>query len=70
MNSDSIGIEVVGMGTVKKGYGPPTSEQLESVKYLVEKLKERYMLTDNDVYRHGVIARKDEPRSEGAFFGY
>lgn len=70
MNSDSIGIEVVGMGTVEKGYGPPTAEQLESVNYLAEKLKEQYKLTDSDIYRHGVIARKDEPRSEGAFLGY
>lgn len=70
MNEDSIGIEVVGMYNEQTGYGPPTDEQLESVKKLVEVLKEQFSLTNDDVYAHTLIATKDEKNTEGLFLGY
>lgn len=67
-NADSIGIEVVGKHDDKKGYGPPTSQQLSSLKYLATVLQNHYDLTNADVYAHGSIARKKE--SEGKFMGF
>lgn len=67
-NADSIGIEVVGKHDDKKGYGPPTPQQLESLKYLTTVLQNHYDLTHDDVYTHGSIARKKE--SEGKFMGF
>jgi hypothetical protein len=67
-NSDSIGIEVVGLYDDKNGYGPPTPKQLASLKYLTTVLQNHYDLTHDDVYPHGSIARKKE--SEGKFMGF
>lgn len=70
INSDSIGIEVVGMGDVENGYTQPTKEQLASTLRLVNGLQERYKLDNQDVFPHGQISYKDNPRSEGLFFGF
>jgi len=67
MNSDSIGIEIVGI--VNNGsYGSLNSAQRLSVRKLVYGLQKKYNLTSSDVYRHGVISYK-EP-TEGQGFGY
>ncbi len=65
-NSDSLGIEVVGMFLpAQKSFEVPTSEQLKSVKYLVDILVDSFNLNLlSDVYAHGAIARKEV--SEGA----
>ncbi|MDX1387262.1 MAG: peptidoglycan recognition family protein, partial [bacterium] len=67
-NADSIGIEVVGLHDEKKGYGPPTKKQKESLDRLVNALLEKYNLTLKDVYAHGRIGRKME--SEAIHLGY
>src|SRR6476646_1083032 len=50
-NSDSLGIEVVGAfdGGI---YDDPTSDQADSVKWLVAELLALFKLTTDDVYRH------------------
>lgn len=60
-NSDSIGIEVVGkFWPSDKSFEKPTSEQLKSLKWLVEIIVAEYNLNiRNDVYAHGAIARKE-----------
>lgn len=69
INSDSIGIEIVGkQESQDKGYAAPTKAQVEAVRALVEALKAKYGLADADVYRHGDIAYKD--RTEGQGTGY
>jgi N-acetyl-anhydromuramyl-L-alanine amidase AmpD len=64
-NDDSIGIEVVGrFSSTNKTFDEPTSQQLESLRWIVEKIATEYNLNiDNDVYSHGAIARKQP--SEG-----
>jgi len=61
-NYDSIGIEVVGrFRSTEKNFEEPTSEQFESVEWLVGILVKEYGLClKSDVYAHGVIARKQK----------
>lgn len=65
-NSDSIGIEVVGLFlTGNQVYETPTSAQLYQTKWLTQLLVTEYGLKLNaDVYSHGAIARKQP--AEGA----
>lgn len=71
MNSDSIGIEVVGIfDPAHGGYTASTDAQKQSIHYLVEKLKSHYGLTNTDIYPHTKISRKDEFHSEGKYLGY
>ena len=64
-NDDSIGIEVVGrFSSTNKTFDEPTSQQLESLRLIVDKIATEYSLNpDDDVYSHGAIARKQP--SEG-----
>lgn len=59
-NKDSIGIEVVGRyNRVTNIFEKPTNEQVKSLKWLVGILIKNFGLNlKNDVYAHGVIARK------------
>ncbi len=59
-NNDSIGIEVVGRyNHATNIFERPTNKQFESLKWLVKiLLKEFSLILNNDVYAHGVIARK------------
>ncbi len=59
-NNDSIGIEVVGRyNHATNIFERPTNKQFESLKWLVKiLLKEFSLVLNNDVYAHGVIARK------------
>ena len=65
-NSDSIGIEVVGLFLKKIGaFETPSPEQISSLKWLVKILSDEYSLDiRKDIYAHGSIARKEV--SEGA----
>ncbi|WP_010325299.1 N-acetylmuramoyl-L-alanine amidase [Marinobacterium stanieri] len=64
MNSDSIGIEIVGLylgsSTSDKGlFEELTTDQASSFLWLVTKLLEYYKLSlSDDVYAHGAVARK------------
>lgn len=74
-NGDSIGIEVVGdyLGDLDKkdrAFVPPTQAQRESVAKLVEALKTRFGLKNEDVYHHADISYKDKNRTEGKGLGY
>jgi hypothetical protein len=63
-NADSIGIEVVGKATLVPGttntytYAAPNAAQTAALKWLVATLKTQFGLSDQDVYRHGEIGRK------------
>lgn len=63
INSDSIGIEVVGKYKSNQ-WEVATQAQKDSIKNLVEILKEEYNLSDDDVYEHDKISRKTD--GEGA----
>ena len=62
-NQDAIGIEIVG-----RDYTKATPEQLSAVRDLVEALKDRFGLSNDDVYAHGTISYKDP--QEGSNLGY
>ncbi|PCI12012.1 MAG: N-acetylmuramoyl-L-alanine amidase [Thiotrichales bacterium] len=59
-NNDSIGIEVVGRYNQSTNtFERPTNKQFKSLKFLVDLLVKEFSLNlKNDVYAHGVIARK------------
>lgn len=59
MNSDSVGIEVVGSYNSKtKTWDAPTAEQTASINKLVGTLQKEYGLNDQDVYKHDAISYK------------
>ena len=65
MNSDSVGIEVVGSYNAKtKTWDAPTPEQTASINKLVGMLQKEYGLNDKDVYKHDAISYKTQ--GEGA----
>ncbi len=70
-NGDSIGIEVVGdYDKTQAAFVPPTAAQLASVGRLVEALKQRFALTNGDVFHHAAISYKDKASTEGKGLGY
>ena len=61
INSDSIGIEVVGKYDDKtKRYPNATTKQLESLEQLVIVLLELFNINKTDIYAHAKIAYKNE----------
>ena len=63
INSDSIGIEVVGKYKSNQ-WEVATKAQKDSIKNLVEILKDEYNLSEDDIYEHDKISRKTD--GEGA----
>ncbi|WP_158623741.1 N-acetylmuramoyl-L-alanine amidase [Corallococcus llansteffanensis] len=70
VNAESIGIEVVGVKDAKGAFEAPSQVQIDAVTALVTALQTQYTLTNADVFAHGVMCYKDDPRSEGTGFGY
>jgi hypothetical protein len=69
MNSDSIGIEVVGGYDAKTdSYADATKDQLSAVSALVGALQTKYSLQNDDVYTHSEVSYK--AGSEGSNLGY
>jgi N-acetyl-anhydromuramyl-L-alanine amidase AmpD len=72
MNSDSIGIELVGLylGSKTSDKGPfeqLTDAQADSFLWLITKLLEKYQLSfADDIYAHGEVARKKINEGSGA----
>lgn len=67
-NSDAIGIEV--MGGYDKGknkWEKLTPKQIKSVKFLVNLLKSKCNLTENDIYAHEDISYKTENEGGDVF---
>ncbi len=63
LNSDSIGIEIVGKYLGEKdnptqAFEPPTAEQQKCLSWLVQGLLAALNLTGADVYRHPDVSRK------------
>ena len=68
-NSDSIGIELVG-GVTGKGdkaeYELLSTEQTDSLKWLVAQLSAALSLGGDDVYRHSEIGYKNRTEASSA----
>ena len=70
MNSDSVGIEVVGTYSYDaKQWDAATDAQKKAVSSLIGILKREYSLTDADVYEHDKISRKTPGEGAGIYDG-
>lgn len=70
-NSDSIGIELVGMyypdeKTAELVYESVTAEQNHSLKWLIRELSETLNVRMNEIYRHPEIGRKNATEASTA----
>ncbi|WP_194145487.1 peptidoglycan recognition family protein [Helicobacter sp. MIT 05-5294] len=66
INSDSIGIEVVGKYDNKaERYPNATTKQLETLEQLIIVLLELFNINKTDIYAHAKIAYKDKHSTEG-----
>ncbi|MDP5137608.1 peptidoglycan recognition family protein [Rheinheimera baltica] len=66
VNSDSVGIEIVGKHIDDKQYEAVTPAQNESLKWLLGELYQHFSLTGSDVYRHPDVSYKNPGEAKGA----
>jgi len=59
INSDSIGIELVGQHLDRQTFESVTAEQNVSLQWLVSELFQLFSLTSDDVYRHPEVSYKN-----------
>ena len=59
VNSDSVGIEIVGRHIKDDTYETVTERQNISLKWLVSELYKHFSLTENDVYKHPEVSYKN-----------
>ncbi len=59
VNSDSIGIELVGKHVDDKTYQAVTSQQNTSLQWRVGELNKHFSTTSTDVYRHPTVSYKN-----------
>jgi len=72
-NSDSIGIELVGMAFAVPNKKEPefeavTLEQNASLKWLIQELQATFNLSLYEVFRHPVVSRKNETEARSAIW--
>ena len=66
VNSDSIGIELVGQSTSEKTYEAVTAQQNSSLRWLVGELHERFGIASSEVYRHPDVSYKNPGEASSA----
>lgn len=66
VNSDSLGIEMVGRHVDDRHYEPLTAEQEVSLQWLVGELFVHFTLTGTDVYRHPEVSYKHPGEAQSA----
>lgn len=66
VNSDSLGIELVGKSVDAKTYESVTAEQNASLQWLVKELYSLFSLTTADVYRHPEVSYKNPAEASSA----
>ena len=66
VNSDSIGIELVGKHVDDKTYTPVTPQQNMSLQWLIDELYTNFSLNKNDIYRHPTVSYKNPGEAAGA----
>ena len=59
VNSDSVGIELVGAHIDDKNYEKITVQQNASLQWLINELYKHFSLTSGDVYRHPEVSYKN-----------
>lgn len=70
INTDSVGIEVVGEHNASTGWAEATAEQKAAVRKLVERLKQCYSLGNDDIYEHDQISYKTAGEGAGLYDHY
>ncbi len=66
VNSDSIGIEIVGKHIDKKTYQIITTQQNMSLQWLISELYNHFSLTSSDVYKHPEVSYKNPGEASAA----
>lgn len=66
VNSDSIGIELVGKHIDNKTYETATVQQNTSLHWLVGELYNHFNLTSSDVYKHPEVSYKHPDEASSA----
>lgn len=66
VNSDSVGIELVGMHINQKQYQPVTPCQNMSLQWLIDQLYTQFSLGKNDVYKHPNVSYKNPGEAASA----
>lgn len=59
VNSESVGIELVGKHLDDKTYETVTTQQNSSLQWLVTELNKHFSTTSSDVYRHPTVSYKN-----------
>lgn len=59
VNSDSVGIELVGKHLDDKTYETVTAQQNTSLQWLINELNKHFNKTSSDVYRHPAVSYKN-----------
>ncbi|WP_454733666.1 MULTISPECIES: peptidoglycan recognition protein family protein [Cupriavidus] len=65
-NTDSIGIEIVGMYDKNKIYEPVNQKQGESLKWLIGELIETLGVSMSEIYRHPDLSHKNQTEASTA----
>ncbi|HAW93401.1 MULTISPECIES: peptidoglycan recognition protein family protein [unclassified Arsukibacterium] len=66
VNSDALGIEIVGKHVNDTNYEAVTPAQNESLQWLLAELYKHFSLTNTDVYRHPEVSYKNPGEAKGA----
>ncbi len=66
INSDALGIEIVGRHIDDTQYEAVTPAQNESLQWLLTELYKHFTLTKTDVYRHPEVSYKNPGEAKGA----
>lgn len=66
VNTDSVGIELVGKNTGEKSYEPVTALQQSSLQWLISELNTLFGLKVEDVFRHPEVSYKNEGEAASA----
>lgn len=68
VNSDSIGIELVGAHIDDKSYEAVTAAQNTSLQWLIDALYVQFNLKSSDVYRHPTVSYKNPGEASSAIW--
>lgn len=66
VNSDSVGIELVGKHIDDKTYETLTAQQNTSLQWLIGELNKHFSTTASDVYRHPTVSYKNPGEASSA----
>ena len=66
VNSDSVGIELVGLALDKNNFDAVTPAQNDSLKWLIGELSNQFKLGASDIFRHPDVSHKNPGEAKSA----